>query len=296
MSDATRRSFLRGLARRAQATRDPVRPDGRRTSVGPEPPHVPAGDRGRRRRRGRRHDRAEARRRRPARRLQHDAAGPGRQAVLAAALGDGDGLRPRRGARRGDVLSGTRETTYRDPALVQAPDRRGSLRRPALLTRRTNVVASRSTRDQQGPGRRQRRRLRVRQPRQAGHGHDHHQLRPAAGAARRAELLRVRRRRPLLDPHRQQRRRAARHHLPVPLRDDAAQPEHVPLQHGPDLARSTTRTGTSASSTRVTRVEGRKSQRARRRASPARPATSVRARRRTTRRSASRPCTRSAAA
>ena len=76
--------------------------------------------------------------------------------------------------------------------------------------------------------------LRVRQPGQAGHGHDHHQLRAARGPARRAELLRVRRRRPLLDLRRQRRRRRAGHRVPVQVQDEAPQPEHVPLQHRPD--------------------------------------------------------------
>ena len=47
-------------------------------------------------------------------------------------------------------------------------------------------------------------------PDKPGHGHDHHQLRAAAGPGRRPELLRVRRRRPLLDLHRQRRRRRSR--------------------------------------------------------------------------------------
>ena len=42
------------------------------------------------------------------------------------------------------------------------------------------------------------------------HGHDRHQLRAAPGPGRGPELLRVRRRRPLLDLHRQRRRRACR--------------------------------------------------------------------------------------
>ena len=80
-------------------------------------------------------------------------------------------------------------------------------------------------------------------------GHDHHQLRAARGPARRAELLRVRRRRPLLDLHRQRRRRAAGDHVPVQVQDEAPEPGHVPLQHRADQRRSTARTGTSASST-----------------------------------------------
>ncbi len=47
----------------------------------------------------------------------------------------------------------------------------------------------------------------------------HRQLHPARGPRRRPELLRVRRRRALPDPHRQRRRRPRRHHLPVPLHD-----------------------------------------------------------------------------
>ena len=65
-------------------------------------------------------------------------------------------------------------------------------------------------------------------------GHADHQLHPATGSRGRAELLRVRRRRPLPDPHRQRRRREARRHLPVPLHHRGAQPAHVPLQHRTD--------------------------------------------------------------
>ena len=65
-------------------------------------------------------------------------------------------------------------------------------------------------------------------------GHDHLELRAAPGPARRPELLRVRRRRPLLDLHRQRRRRPAGDHVPVPLRHDVPEPGHVPLQHRPD--------------------------------------------------------------
>ena len=70
-----------------------------------------------------------------------------------------------------------------------------------------HVVSSRGAGDQQGPGRRQHRHIRVRQPGRPEHGHDHLQLPAARGAVRRTELLRVRRRRPVRDPHRQRRRR-----------------------------------------------------------------------------------------
>ena len=86
------------------------------------------------------------------------------------------------------LLCGTTEKTYRDPALVRRLLKAaGQNHRQAGRSRGgLDVIAPRSTRDQQGPGRRQHRRLRVRQPGQAGHGHDHHQLRAARGPARRA--------------------------------------------------------------------------------------------------------------
>ena len=54
-------------------------------------------------------------------------------------------------------------------------------------------------------------------PDKPGHGHADQQLRAAPGPARRAELLRVRRRRPVLDLHRQRRRRQAGDLLRVPV-------------------------------------------------------------------------------
>ena len=62
---------------------------------------------------------------------------------------------------------------------------------------------------------------------------------PSPAAGRRAELLRVRRRRAVRGAHRQRRRRHRRHHLPVPVQHRAHQhrrPRPVPLQHGPDHA------------------------------------------------------------
>ena len=82
-----------------------------------------------------------------------------------------------------------------------------------------HVVPPRSARDLEGPGRRQHRRLRVREPRRAGHRHAHRQLHPAPGSRRRPELLRVRRRRAVRDPHRQRRRRQGRRHVRVPVHD-----------------------------------------------------------------------------
>ena len=123
-----------------------------------------------------------------------------------------------RDATKGEVtiVSGLNETTFKDPALVKRMTKavqHPPTRRPQEHEERAgdlDVVPSRSTRDQQGPGRRQHRRLRVRQPGQPGHGHDHRQLHPGRGAGGRPELLRVRRRRPLRDPHRQRRRRRSR--------------------------------------------------------------------------------------
>ena len=85
---------------------------------------------------------------------------------------------------------------------------------------------------------------------------------PLAGPGGRPELLRVRRRRPLLDLHRQRRRRASpTSTYQFRFRLDAAEPEHVPLQHRARSARSTTRTGTSASSSRRRRKATRRRQR-----------------------------------
>ena len=95
---------------------------------------------------------------------------------------------------------------------------------------------------------------------------------PLRGAGRRPELLRVRRRRPLRDPHRQRRRRRAGHHLPVRSRPKSANPNTFLYNTGP-IARSTTRTGTGGSSTRSTRIDnGAQARRgARRPASPCPP-------------------------
>ena len=119
-------------------------------------------------------------------------------------------------------------------------------------------------------------------PRRPGHGHDHLELPAARGAVRRSELLRVRRRRPLRDPHRQRRRRRAGDHLRVRVPDRGAQPGHVPVQHRPDrldrqpeLEPAPVLHGHPG--------EERPPQGARRAVWPARRATSGRPRRRTTR-------------
>ena len=136
------------------------------------------------------------------------------------------------------------------------------------------------------PVRRQHRRLRLRQPRPARHRHDHHQLHPARGPRRRPELLRVRRRRPLRDQHRQRRRRQGRRHLRVPVHDDDHEPEHVPLQHRPDRLARQPELQPAADLRRVTEVR-KAAARRRLGQGPARRrrATSACARRRTTRRS-----------
>ena len=59
--------------------------------------------------------------------------------------------------------------------------------------------------------------LRAEPPDRPGLRHPGRQLPAAAGRVRRPELLQARPERALRDPHRQQRRRQGRHHLPVPL-------------------------------------------------------------------------------
>ena len=87
-------------------------------------------------------------------------------------------------------------------------------------------------------------------PDQPRHRHDHRQLHPARGPGGRPELLRVRRRRPLLDPHRQRRRRPPGHHVPVPVPDARSATRRRSSTTPARSARSTTRTGTGGSSTR----------------------------------------------
>ena len=70
------------------------------------------------------------------------------------------------------------------------------------------------------------------------------QLHPARGPRRRPELLRVRRRRPLRDQHRQRRRRQGRRHLRVPVHDERPEPEQLPLQHRRRSTASTARRST----------------------------------------------------
>ena len=98
----------------------------------------------------------------------------------------------------------------------------------------SNVIASRGAGDLEGSGGRQHRRVRVRQPGSARHRHADRQLHPAAGTGGRPELLRVRRRRPVRDQHRQRRGRPGGHHLPVRFTTEVARPGHVPLQHRTD--------------------------------------------------------------
>ena len=112
--------------------------------------------------------------------------------------------------------------------------RRGSGARRARPRQRHGLQPQRGAADLGGSGRRQHRCLRVREPGQAGHGHDPRELHPARGAGGRPELQRLRRRRPLRAEGRQHRRRRRGHQLPVPLPHRDSEPEHVPLQHGPD--------------------------------------------------------------
>ena len=109
----------------------------------------------------------------------------------------------------------------------------------------------------------------------------------------RPELLRVRRRRPLLDLHRQRRRRAAGDHLPVQLQDaDLRNPNTFLYNTGPISSLSDPNWNKRQFYT-VTRMRGRRRRRCSARGFPARRATSDRARRRTTRRSPPPPCRRS---
>ena len=116
-------------------------------------------------------------------------------------------IRPRRRARRGDRDVGSNETTYRDPRSSSAcwppPPRLSSKRRWHRCPRTVKHPRSVRTRRPTMPTS-----MRSSAP-TARHRDPDQQLRAAPGPARRAELLRVRRRRPLLDLHRQRRRRPA---------------------------------------------------------------------------------------
>ena len=154
--------------------------------------------------------------------------GARRPAVRDAARADRR-VRPRRAKGEVTIVSGLNETTFKDPALVKRMTK--AVQHPAHKTtparkstknsrgRDLDVVPSRSTRDQPGPGCRQHRRLRVPQPGQPEHRHDRRQLPPRPGAGGRPELLRVRRGRPLRDQHRQRRRRRGGHHLQLRVHD-----------------------------------------------------------------------------
>ncbi len=84
----------------------------------------------------------------------------------------------------------------------------------------------------------------VRQPRRPEHGHDRRELHSARSGRRRPELLRVRRRRPLLDLHRQRRRRRAGDRVSVPVPDDPPEQQHVPLTTRDRSPRSIAHPGT----------------------------------------------------
>ncbi len=101
-------------------------------------------------------------------------------------------------------------------------------------SRGQHVVASRSTRNFEGPGCRQHRRVCVCQPGCAQYGHLDRELHSAAVTERRSELLRVRRRRDVRDPRVQSRRCPPGRHVSVPVPHGDPQSAHVPLQHRPD--------------------------------------------------------------
>ena len=119
------------------------------------------------------------------------------------------------------------------------------------------------------------------------------QLHPAGDAGRRPELLRVRRRRPLRDPHRQRRRRRRRHHATSSSsRPTSRNPDTFLYNTGPIDSLDSPNWNRRQTYT-VTKIVGRgKATGARRKISPARRATSARAPRPTTRRWPTRPSTR----
>ena len=71
-------------------------------------------------------------------------------------------------------------------------------------------------------------------PDNAEHRHDHRELHPVRGSGGRPELLPVRSDRSLRLEHRQQRRRARRRRVPLPVQDAGVESEHLPLQHRAD--------------------------------------------------------------
>lgn len=92
------------------------------------------------------------------------------------------------------------------------------------------VEPSRGAAHRRGPARGSHRRLRIPQPRSPGHRHVRRQLRALPAARRWAELLPVRRRRPVPDQRGQRGRRTPAHHVQLPLHDEDEQPQHVPLR------------------------------------------------------------------
>ena len=109
---------------------------------------------------------------------------------------------------------------------------------------------------------------------------------PLRGAGGRPELLRVRRRRPLLDLHRQRRRRQARHQLPLPVHGPRSRNPNTFLYNTGPIGSLDDPNWNRRQFYNVTRTDGtHRDKRARREPRLARRATSARARRRTTRRS-----------
>ena len=126
-------------------------------------------------------------------------------------------------------------------------------------------------------------------PDQPRHGDAHRQLRPPPGPGRRAQLLRVRRRRPLRHPHRQRRRRLRRRQ-PTTSSSPARSPTRTPSSTTPGRSLSlTTPTWNRRQTYSVTRVDHAGQPRCSAPGSPARRATSGRCPPPTTRRWPARP-------
>ena len=124
---------------------------------------------------------------------------------------------------RGDVVSGLNETTFKDPALVKRMQKAAQHPRPQATARkaggwprcRPTAKHPRSARTRSPTTPTSTRSSARTSPTPSRSSPTTSRSRPGG----RPELLRVRRRRPLRDQHRQRRRRQARHHLPVRVHD-----------------------------------------------------------------------------
>ena len=149
---------------------------------------------------------------------------------------------PVRAAQRTTPTSVTRKGDRHEEGSTAPHARRGSrvcrgrrgARRRGRAIGGESLEPQGSSADRGRPGRRQHGRLRVREPGQAEHRHDHRELHPVRGSGGRAELLPVRSDRALRLEHRQQRRRARRRRVPLPVQDAGVESEHLSLQHRAD--------------------------------------------------------------